>query len=65
MAQEGPLTEADYDGIKQQLATLDDLQKQLNLATQAGLDVATQKEQARQQREQLLKLKSTYFPNRP
>lgn len=65
MALESPLTEADYEGIKQQLATLTDLDEQLRLATQAGVDVASQKEQARSNREQLTRLKQTYFPNRP
>ena len=65
MALESPLTEADYEGIKQQLDTLADLDEQLRLAAQAGVDVTTQKEQARKNREQLTKLKQTYFPNRP
>lgn len=65
MAITQPLTEADYEGIKQQLDTLSDLDEQLRLATQAGVDVAAQKEQARQSREQLTRLKQTYFPNRP
>ena len=65
MALESPLTEADYEGIKQQLETLTDLDEELRLATQAGVDVTAQKEQARKNREQLTKLKQTYFPNRP
>ena len=65
MALESPLTEQDYEGIKQQLETLSDLDEQLRLAGQAGVDVTAQKEQARQSREQLTRLKQTYFPNRP
>lgn len=65
MAIASPLTEADYEGIKQQLETLSDLDEQLRLAAQAGVDVTAQKEQARQSREQLTRLKQTYFPNRP
>lgn len=65
MALESPLTEADYEGIKQQLETLTDLDEQLRLAAQAGVDVSAQKDQARQNREQLARLKQTYFPNRP
>lgn len=48
MSMDGPLTESDFEGIKQQLETLDDLDEQLRLATQAGVDVTGQKEQARQ-----------------
>ena len=64
MSMDGPLTESDFEGIKQQLETLDDLDEQLRLATQAGVDVTGQKEQARQNREQLIRLKQTYFPGR-
>lgn len=65
MAMNGPLTDSDYEGIKTQLETLSDLDEQLRLASQAGVDVTAQKEQARQSREQLTRLKQTYFPNRP
>lgn len=65
MAISSPLTDADYDGIKRQLDTLQDLDAELKKAAQAGIDVTAQKEQARQSREQLLKLKQTYFPNKP
>lgn len=65
MAIASPLTEADYEGIKQQLETLVELDEELRLATQAGIDVTAQKEQARTNREQLTRLKQTYFPNRP
>lgn len=65
MAITNPLSEQDYEGIKQQLETLSDLDEQLRRAAQAGIDVTAQKEQARQSRDQLLKLKQTYFPGRP
>lgn len=65
MAIESPLTEQDYEGIKTQLETLTALDEQLRLATQAGVDVTAQKEDARKSREQLTRLKQTYFPNRP
>ena len=65
MALNSPLTEQDYEGIKQQLETLSDLDEQLRLATQAGVDVTAQKESARKSREQLTRLKQTYFPGKP
>lgn len=65
MALESPLTEQDYEGIKTQLETLSALDEQLRLATQAGVDVTSQKEEARKSREQLTRLKQTYFPNKP
>jgi len=65
MAMNGPLTEEDFENIKVQLTTLDDLDEQLRLAAQAGVDVEDQKKRARESRTQLNKLKTTYFPNRP
>ena len=65
MALNSPLTEQDYEGIKQQLIILNDLDEQLRLATQAGVDVTAQKEEARKNREQLTRLKQTYFPGKP
>lgn len=65
MAQRGPLTEADLEGINLQLDRLSELEQELKLATQAGVDVSAQKEEARQSREQLIRLKQTYFPGKP
>jgi len=59
-----PLTDQDYEGIKEQLANLDALDVELKKAHSAGVDVSQQKEEARKSREQLIKIKQTYFPNR-
>ena len=64
MAITSPLTDADYEGIKGQLETLNELEEHLRQATQAGVDVTAQKEQARQSRDQLMRLKQTYFPGK-
>lgn len=61
---EGPLTEQDFEDIKEKLALLDDVDQQIKLAQQAGVDVEGQREQSRQSREQLTRLKQTYFPGR-
>jgi len=65
MAITGPLTEQDFEGIKTQITTLDELDVELKRARQAGIDVDAQMEEARKSREQLIRLKQTYFPNRP
>ena len=57
-----PLNEEDLKGINDNLATLDDLDAQLKLARQAGVNVDESMQRSRENRVQLLKLKSTYFP---
>lgn len=64
MAINQPLTDDDFEQIKSQLSVLDDLDEQLRLAAQAGIDVEDQKKRARESRTQLTQLKNTYFPNR-
>lgn len=57
-----PLTPQDLETINLNLAQLTDAEEQIRLAQQAGLEVTDFKTRAREQREQLLKLKQTYFP---
>lgn len=59
-----PLTDEDFEGIKTQIATLDELDGELKKARNAGLDVAAQMAESRSQRDQLNKIRQAYFPNR-
>lgn len=60
----GPLSEADFQGIKDQLAALDVADKEIAKAERAGLDMTEQKKTSASQRVQLRKLLQTYFPGR-
>jgi len=57
-----PLVEADLEEINLRLDQLLVADSQIKKAEQAGLDVTTQRESSRNLRNQLLKLKQTYFP---
>lgn len=58
----GPLVETDLESINLNLERLLAADEQIKLAAQAGLDVTAFQEQSRAQRQQLLKIKQTYFP---
>ena len=64
MAIRTPLTEQDFESIKTNLKRLDELDEDLRLASQAGIDVVDSKAQAKESRAQLNRLRQTYFPNR-
>lgn len=64
MAIQSPLSDTDFDEIKQNLERLSDVDKELKLAERAGIDVTAQKAALQKSRQQLIKLKQTYFPNR-
>lgn len=57
-----PLTQEDLTRINDSIAQLNDVQEQIRLARQAGIDVSEEEQETIKQREQLLKLKQTYFP---
>lgn len=58
----GPLAEKDLQEINLNLDQLLAADEQIKLAERAGLNVEAQKETARTLRNQLLKVKQTYFP---
>ena len=64
MAKHNILSEDDFNEINVQLETLTDLDEQLRLATQAGIDVIELKKQSSESRTQLNRLRQTYFPGR-
>lgn len=57
-------TEEDLQRINSALAQLDQANEVIDMATQAGIDVEQFKERARTNREQLLRIKNTFFPGR-
>jgi hypothetical protein len=61
----GPLGDRDYDDIKARMKDLEEAERQIDKAMNAGLDVTAQREQAKQLRAQLTRIKQTYFPNKP
>jgi hypothetical protein len=58
------LSEQDLARINTALGQLDRANQVIDMATQAGLDVNTFKERAKTSRDQLLRIKNTFFPGR-
>lgn len=59
-----PLTDKDLEQIEANLVQLGVAEDAIKRAEQAGLDVSTLKATSREQRQQLLKIKQTFFPGR-
>lgn len=57
-----PLNPYHLDQINTALAAIDSAQKQINLATAAGIDVSQQANQLNTARQQLMQIKQVYFP---
>lgn len=58
------LTEQDLARINTALGQLDRADEVIDMATRSGIDVSTFKDRAKTSREQLLKIKNTFFPGR-
>lgn len=58
------LTEQDLARINTALASLDRADQVIDMATRAGIDVNTFKDRAKTSKEQLLRIKNTFFPGR-
>lgn len=59
-----PLTESHYQQIVNNLDILDQAQRQVEKAKQAGINVADQQAQITETRAKLLQIKNVYFPGR-
>lgn len=57
-----PLTDGDLGRINENLNQLKVADEQIKLAIQAGIDVSELQSTVAEQRNQLLKIKQTYFP---
>jgi hypothetical protein len=62
--QTNPLTDSDFQRIEEGLRMADSAIAQAEMAQRAGLDTREALKRAQQSKDQLLKIKQTYFPNR-
>ena len=60
----GPLTERDLERIDGALSEIEDAEKIIAQAKQAGIDLARQEAEARETKEKLLRIKQAFFPGR-
>lgn len=61
---QNPLSEQDFEDIRVRLKDLDDADALIRKSELAGLDVTEQKARAKDLREQLMKIKQAFFPNK-
>jgi hypothetical protein len=61
---QGVLTEQHLADIQKAMDNLNEAERQIKLARQAGLDTGAYETELKKTREQLTALKQTYFPNR-
>ncbi len=60
----GPLKESDLDQINGALAEIEDAERIIAQAKQAGIPLDAQENQARETKEKLLRIKQAFFPGR-
>lgn len=58
------LNEQDLGRINTALGQLQRAEEVIDMATRAGIDVATFKDRAKTSKDQLLRIKNTFFPGR-
>lgn len=58
------LSEDDLQRVQEGIQRAEQAEQIIELAEQAGLDVSQQKERAKRARDQLLRIKNTFFPGR-
>jgi len=61
----GPLTDADYRRLNEELTRSEHVRQQIDLAIQAGFPCEDQDRACQAIRDQLSQIKRTYFPDRP
>jgi hypothetical protein len=52
----------DLENIKAQLRQLDEADSEIKRAKMAGIDMTVQEQQSKEARQQLLRIRQTYFP---
>lgn len=60
-----PLNETHLRKLNSGLAKLDDAERSIERAIRAGIDVGDQRQQTRDAREKILRIKQEYFPGEP
>lgn len=58
------LTEQDLTRINSALTALEKADRVIDMATRAGIDVTMQRDRAKTSRDQLLRIKNSFFPGR-
>lgn len=58
------LNEDDLTRIQDGISKAEQAEQIIDMAEQAGIDVTQQKERAKKARDQLLRIKNTFFPGR-
>jgi hypothetical protein len=61
---QSPLTDEDLTGINEQLSKLDDAAKLIDQAIRGGIDMSEQRKQTADLRQQLTRIKQSFFPGR-
>ena len=61
---DGPLGERDLEQINGALIEIENAEKIIAQAKQAGIDLTPQEAQARETKEKLLRIKQAFFPGR-
>lgn len=64
MANQGPLTETDLSEINRRLGELDEADRLIEQSIRGGIDMSEQQKRARELRDQLQRLKQSFFPGR-
>lgn len=60
----GPLRDEDLTEINESIKALDEADKLIDQAVRAGIDISDKREESRQSRERLMKIKQAFFPGR-
>ncbi len=60
----GPLTDTDLEEMKVRLAELDEAELLIQQAIRGGIDVKAQQERVRELRDQLTRMRQSFFPGR-
>lgn len=60
----GPLRDEDLIEINESIKALDEADKLIDQAVRAGIDISDKREESRQSRERLMKIKQAFFPGR-
>lgn len=60
----GPLTEEDLAGMNEQMLKLDEASRLIDQAIRGGIDMSEQRKQTAELRQQLTRIKQSFFPGR-
>lgn len=61
---QGPLTDADLQEITRRLSELDEADRLIEQSIRGGIDMVEQQKRSRELRDQLQRIKQSFFPGR-